>query len=92
MTIPDAVQRLLEQEQEFMRAQTGLHDWTYKDLPKLSVGVLEMFRAVAGDENLRWLSQAEYRYPNGSVAVRGQVMISPAGMENLRQYGSQHAS
>lgn len=88
----ETMSELLNQEQEYMRQGTGLTDWTYRDLPKLSVSAFDMFCAIVGEENLRWLTKAEYKYPNGKVAKRGQVMISPVGMENLRQYAQQQSN
>lgn len=56
--------------------------WEYGDLPKMSQEYFDKFRAIAGDENLRWLTFASY----GPDCVRGQYFISPTGRANLVAY------
>lgn len=53
--------------------------WTYRDLPRMTQEAFDKFLGVLGEENARFLTFA--RYPDG--AVRGQLLLSPAGMERL---------
>lgn len=49
--------------------------------------LMDTFKMVAGEENLKWITWADY-----GDSVRGQVLISPDGMKNLSEWanGSQH--
>lgn len=55
--------------------------WVYRDLPRLSPGVFDDFVKAAGEENIRWLTLADY-----GTSKRGQLFISPKGMENLAAF------
>lgn len=72
-------------ESQMWQEAFNLPDWTYHDLPKLSLADFDRFIEIAGESNLKWITIAEYR--NGDTfSKRGQVMISPKGMENCRNY------
>lgn len=53
--------------------------WVYRDLPKLSYEMFDKLVAMIGEENIVWLTQADY-----GTSKRGQLLVSPAGMENIR--------
>lgn len=57
--------------------------WVYRDLPKMTQEALNKFLDIVGEENTRWLSFARYKPAND---VRGQLLISPAGMDRMRSY------
>ena len=61
-------------------------DWHYRDLPRMTPELMEEFREIIGDENLKWITFAKYDY---GTSVRGQVLISPAGMQALADYKAQ---
>ncbi len=63
-------------------AKLGKPDWTYRDLPQMLSAFMTGFIELVGEENLHWITRASY--PNGME--RGQVLISPAGMERIEQY------
>ncbi len=52
--------------------------WVYRDLPRMAPEQLDQLVAIIGDDNIVWLSKADY----GS-SKRGQLLISPAGMQSL---------
>ena len=54
--------------------------WVYLDLPRSTNEVFEEFVSIVGEANVRFMTLA--RYPNQTV--RGQCLISPAGMEALK--------
>lgn len=54
----------------------GFPDWTYKDLPRMIPSVKDEFVALVGEENIKWITFANY--DDGSV--RGQVLLSPTAM------------
>lgn len=62
----------------------GKPDWTYKDLPRMTHEVFSEFVDVVGEENLHWLTVADY-----GPTIRGRVLISPAGMELLRNFNDE---
>ena len=67
-----------------MAKAAGKPDWTYKDLPRMTHEVFSEFVDVIGDDNLHWLTVADY-----GPTIRGQVLISPAGMEILRNFNDE---
>jgi hypothetical protein len=56
--------------------------WVYRDLPKMTQEAFNTFLDILGEENARFLTFA--RYPD--KAVRGQFLMSPAGMERLKAH------
>lgn len=78
----DIMQLFHQAEQEVMQKATGLSDWTYKDLPRMSSELMVEFKFVVGEDNLHWITFAEYP---GRVC-RGQVMISPDGINRIKNY------
>lgn len=56
--------------------------WVYRDLPRMTKDALEKLLGIIGKDEVRWLTRAEY----GDGAVRGQLFISPRGMENMKEY------
>ena len=55
--------------------------WVYRDLPRMAPEYFEKLVALIGEDNIVWLSRADY-----GDTQRGQMLVSPAGMENLRAY------
>lgn len=56
--------------------------WVYRDLPRMTPEYFDKFIEVVGVDNIEWLTRAEY--PDG--AKRGQLFISPAGMNRLKAH------
>jgi hypothetical protein len=56
--------------------------WVYRDLPRMTTDAFEKLWNIVGHDQTRFLTFA--KYPDG--AVRGQVLISPAGMKRLKFY------
>lgn len=57
------------------------HEWTYRDLPRLTHKLMEEFKQLVGEENLYWITYADY-----GKTVRGQVLISPDGMTRITNH------
>ncbi len=55
--------------------------WQYRDLPKLSCEMFDILVGFIGENNIRWLTVADY-----GNAKRGQFLISPDGIENLKAH------
>lgn len=55
--------------------------WEYRDLPRMSPEYFERLKETIGDENIRWLTIADY-----GVSIRGQCLISPVGMGRIREH------
>lgn len=58
---------------EELGAIVGRPDWIYLDLPRMSEEQIDEFIARVGEDNIYWLTFADYR--NGQL--RGQCLISP---------------
>lgn len=54
--------------------------WEYRDLPRMTAEAFESLWESIGPENVRFLTFAKY----ADGAVRGQVLISPSGMQRLK--------
>jgi len=55
--------------------------WEYRDLPRMSLEMFDKFVVIIGEENIRWLSSA-----SGTDWKRGQMFVSPKGLENARAH------
>lgn len=53
--------------------------WVYRDLDRMTPDAWEQLRGIIGDENIRMMTWANY-----GKSVRGQIWISPTGIENLK--------
>lgn len=62
--------------------------WVYRDLPRLTPEAMEKFVGIVTEGEIRWLTKA--RYPDGSV--RGQLLISPKGMDNMKAFSAAQAT
>ena len=67
---------LLDEAMQELPKSLGKPDWTYKDLPRMLPEVKDDFIKLIGEENIEWITFAEY--DDGSV--RGQVLLSPVAM------------
>lgn len=83
--------QMLEEAQQEIAAEFGKPDWTYRDLPLMTPKCAEDLFAVIGEGNYFKLTWAEYSRGD-EIAVRGQILISPKGMENLTVYNRKEAS
>ena len=67
---------MLDEAMQGLPKTLGKPDWTYKDLPRMLPEVKDDFIKLIGEENIEWITFAEY--DDGSV--RGQVLLSPVAM------------
>jgi hypothetical protein len=68
---------------EGIAEECGKPDWTYKDLPRMVPELFYTFIEIVGEENLHWITMANY-----GDTLRGQVLISPVGMEKLEKFNA----
>jgi hypothetical protein len=59
--------------------------WVYRDLPRMTQETMNTFLDIVGEENTRFLTFARYKPQND---VRGQLLISPAGMDRMKAYSA----
>lgn len=59
----------------------GKPGWTYKDLPRMTPEIMKSFKELIGIENAHWLTFADY-----GTSVRGQLLISPQGIQNITNH------
>lgn len=63
--------------------------WEYRDLPRMTQEQFNQFLDVVGEENVEFLTFARYNSDSG-CRVRGQLMISPYGMQKLKEHKPQN--
>ena len=61
--------------------------WVYRDLPRVTRDVFDTLLGIVGEGNIKFMTFADY-----GDAVRGQVWISPKGMENMEEYNESKTS
>jgi hypothetical protein len=79
MTMPE----MLKEIDDAMAEACGMPGWTYKDLPRMVPELFYKFIEIVGHENLHWIAMSNY-----GDTLRGQVLISPDGMEKLREFNA----
>lgn len=89
----DAMEALRIAEEQAMREMTGLLDWNFRDFPRCSRELYDLFVATIGGENLHWIAltlfdalPATDKRPAVPESYRGQVMISPEGVRRAGEY------
>lgn len=72
--------------------ETYLQDgWVYRDPSKMTSALWNEFLGIIGEGNYRLMSHAKY-HGSGEVYERGQLLISPAGMDNLTSHVKKKAN
>lgn len=74
---------IMQEMEQALAKSLGKPDWTYRDLPRMTRESLDRMIQIIGEEEIYWITFADY-----GESVRGQLLISPVGMEALRQYSS----
>ena len=75
---------MMDEAMKSLPASMGFPDWTYKDLPRMTPELKDEFVELIGEENIKWITFAEY--DDGSV--RGQVILSPIAMAAIEKTAS----
>ena len=61
--------------------------WKYKDFPPMLQEYWDYFLAIFGEGNYRLLTFMERTFKDDErLYVRGQMYISPTGLENVKKY------
>lgn len=60
-----------------------LHDWVFRDIPWCTTSAWAELMFLIGEGNVRHVATSSQKI-QGEPSVRGQVIISPAGLDNLR--------
>jgi hypothetical protein len=74
---------------EGLAKSMGKPDWTYFDLPNMSLEYFEQLRDIIGQDDIYFITYMN-RVQDGISWHRGQVLISPTGMDNIREYRRMH--
>ena len=75
---------------EELAASVGKPDWIYYDLPQMSPEYwVKLTDEIIGPSNLCFLTMAHTTNSSGEW-LRGQILISPQGMDNIREYKRMH--
>lgn len=79
MSIQDLLDAIPLPEGEPIPGKAYIADgWKYRDLPRMSYDMWDLFVGIVGEGNYVELSLADY-----GDSKRGQLLISPGGMSNL---------
>lgn len=85
----DILSEMWKAEQEAFQEMMGLPGWRYHDLPKLTCADFDRFVEIVGEDNLQWITLAEYGpYKDRPALRRGQVMMSPEAVRRAEAYAS----
>lgn len=76
---------------QHMPRPPGKEDWEYRDLPKIRSDFFAQFIELVGEENIVWITRARYEHEDGTYE-RGQLWVSPAGLQRARDYAKSKAS
>lgn len=73
---------------EELSMQFDCPGWVYGDLPKMTKEFFDKFVEIAGEGNIKWITQAVYENwrDTGQDYYRGQYLISPEGKMNMQRY------
>lgn len=61
-------------------------NWYYRDLSKMTFEYFDKLVTVIGEENIRWITLAEYSERDGSRTRRGQMIYSEQGRLNTGKW------
>lgn len=62
----------------------GFPDWVYRDLPRMTVEVMEGFIELVGTDNIKILTFASYQgHDDVPDTCRGQCLLSPEAMVRI---------
>lgn len=67
----------------------GKPDWTYFDLPQMSLEYFEQLKSIIGQEDIYFITYMN-RVHDGVSWHRGQVLISPKGISNIAEWRRVH--
>lgn len=65
-------------------SMAAYRDWHYRDLPRLTYELMEQFKSVVGEDNIKRITYADY-----GDCCRGQLLISPEGMVNISNWNTE---
>lgn len=88
-----ALRRLHEAEQEaLVPPELKAQGWVYRDMPgRCTPDAWKLLLSIIGDGNYRILIMSQGRADDGPW-VRGQMVISPLGMENMQKHLAEKAA
>jgi len=84
---PDTIEVLNNFHKSFndsLAKSMGKEGWTYRDLPNMLPEYMEKLVGWLGEDEYTFITFAERTWPDGVRTVRGQILISPKGIENLK--------
>lgn len=85
MSSPELLDLWADPIAEMARKRFGLaDDWRYKDFPRMRREFWLDLLSILGEDNIKLLTYADY----GKDMVRGSMMISPHGFENVAAYNA----
>lgn len=78
---------------ESIAEMLGKPDWLYGDLPKLTKEYFDKFVDIIGEENIHWITLAQYpanfgKWNNQEPLYRGQYLVSPEGQKRGKEYAA----
>lgn len=83
----EKLNKMFEEAHKELATELGFPGWTFRDLPRMSLDVYEKLINVIGIDNIHYLAQTV-----SGDTIRGQVLISPDGISNLKQFNEEQAN
>lgn len=80
----EIVLRFFDQAGEEMAKGLGKPGWAYRDLPNMLPEYMDQLLDWVGSKDYEFITFSERVWPDGHATVRGQVLISPEGMDRLK--------
>jgi len=91
--VTDIMQEMHQAMEDMFNKAAGVTGWTFRDFPRMSVENFEKLTKIIGSENMRNMvgSEGNHHLVDGKrqpceTWVRFSVIISPEGMERLKEY------
>lgn len=90
LEIPGGREILERTRQNLAKGLGAPEGWTYRDLPNMLPEFWHRLLDWIGMNEYKLITQAERTWPDGTTTVRGQILISPKGLENLSRNSEEY--
>lgn len=85
MSVMSEMNTALSEVVSEMIRSVGKENWQYRDLPKMTNDLFNKVITIIGSDNIVWITFTKSQH-KGETYQRGQLWISPIGLENLRNW------
>lgn len=68
----------------------GIPGWEYRDIPNMLPEYWQLLKDFTNEDEIYVWIRSERIWPDGTKTMRGQVFISPQGLENLAKNSKEY--